>query len=250
MRKHPSQRSQICLEQTDMSEATCSIDGCDKPIRARSWCATHYSRWREHGDPLALYKRGECPDPAAEAERRRKLSESSRGSKRPRSEEALQRIAAAAAARTPGYAGAHHRVYRARGRAKDQICVSCGKPARHWAWIHDTDPGDPQNYQPMCASCHHAYDEIAAQGMATKGAEGRSATVALAASRRTPEERHAIAMKRSATMRRNAEVAAGVAPGSPLICNKEGCDRPRQTKGLCNGHYQQERRRIRREASA
>lgn len=30
---------------------TCSIEGCDKPMRARTWCMTHYDRWRAHGDP-------------------------------------------------------------------------------------------------------------------------------------------------------------------------------------------------------
>ena len=31
---------------------TCSINGCEKPPRARSWCAMHWQRWRKHGDPL------------------------------------------------------------------------------------------------------------------------------------------------------------------------------------------------------
>jgi len=29
----------------------CSIEGCEKPLRARGWCATHHQRWRLHGDP-------------------------------------------------------------------------------------------------------------------------------------------------------------------------------------------------------
>lgn len=27
----------------------CTIDGCDKPIKARGWCATHYARWQRNG---------------------------------------------------------------------------------------------------------------------------------------------------------------------------------------------------------
>ncbi|MBT1630442.1 hypothetical protein [Curtobacterium flaccumfaciens] len=34
-----------------MAKTTCSIDGCDKPVRARGWCTTHHQRWRVHGDP-------------------------------------------------------------------------------------------------------------------------------------------------------------------------------------------------------
>ena len=30
----------------------CSIEGCDKPSRARGWCGMHYWRWKTHGDPL------------------------------------------------------------------------------------------------------------------------------------------------------------------------------------------------------
>lgn len=32
----------------------CSIEGCHRRAAARNWCATHYSRWRLHGDPLIV----------------------------------------------------------------------------------------------------------------------------------------------------------------------------------------------------
>jgi hypothetical protein len=32
----------------------CSIDGCTKPAKTRTWCALHYRRWRVHGDPLTV----------------------------------------------------------------------------------------------------------------------------------------------------------------------------------------------------
>lgn len=37
-----------------MSEGTCSIDGCPKPvhIKKRGWCTKHYRRWLKYGDPL------------------------------------------------------------------------------------------------------------------------------------------------------------------------------------------------------
>jgi hypothetical protein len=42
----------------------CLIDGCDKPAKGRGWCAAHWWRWRNHGDPLGaapkLTKPMEC----------------------------------------------------------------------------------------------------------------------------------------------------------------------------------------------
>jgi hypothetical protein len=31
--------------------AECSVDECDRPVKARGWCMTHYVRWRKNGDP-------------------------------------------------------------------------------------------------------------------------------------------------------------------------------------------------------
>lgn len=95
----------------------------------------------------------------------------------------------------PGYFGCHRRVRQLRGPAREQVCVDCGEQARHWAHIHDTDPGDAQNYQAMCQKCHFKYDDVAARSMATKGEQGRSANAVLAWSRRTPEQRRAILEK-------------------------------------------------------
>lgn len=34
-----------------MSERTCGVPECQKPLARRAWCTTHYQRWRVHGDP-------------------------------------------------------------------------------------------------------------------------------------------------------------------------------------------------------
>jgi hypothetical protein len=31
-----------------------SCEHCEQPVLARGWCSKHYSRWRVHGDPLAI----------------------------------------------------------------------------------------------------------------------------------------------------------------------------------------------------
>jgi hypothetical protein len=43
---------------SDMAQRTCSIEDCTKPARSRGWCPMHYTRWKRHGDPLAM---GEWP---------------------------------------------------------------------------------------------------------------------------------------------------------------------------------------------
>lgn len=43
------------------ASARCSIDGCEKPVRARDLCATHYSRLRRHGDAGGAELRGPKP---------------------------------------------------------------------------------------------------------------------------------------------------------------------------------------------
>ena len=73
------------------------------------------------------------------------------------------------------YLGAHDRVRRDRGRAKDHSCVDCGAPAAHWSYNH-SDPNElsgPQGskgttpypysldsafYDPRCSSCHTKFD--------------------------------------------------------------------------------------------
>jgi len=37
----------------------CSIEGCDRPVRARGWCGAHYVKWQRHGDPLWQAARSE-----------------------------------------------------------------------------------------------------------------------------------------------------------------------------------------------
>jgi hypothetical protein len=39
--------------------AVCLLDGCDNPVKARGMCNTHYTRWRKHGDPSKVWRRGQ-----------------------------------------------------------------------------------------------------------------------------------------------------------------------------------------------
>lgn len=56
------------------------------------------------------------------------------------------------------YIGRHVRVYQERGKATDHACEECDAPAKEWAQTHDTDGLDPEDYRPLCKSCHFRYD--------------------------------------------------------------------------------------------
>lgn len=32
----------------------CMIEGCERPLKARGWCSTHYMRWKSTGDPNGM----------------------------------------------------------------------------------------------------------------------------------------------------------------------------------------------------
>lgn len=34
-----------------MPDQSCSIEGCDSPVKSRGWCRKHYLRWHRHGSP-------------------------------------------------------------------------------------------------------------------------------------------------------------------------------------------------------
>lgn len=46
------------------ADVTCSVDGCERPARAKGWCARHYQRQRLKGDPgpADLVRRWPAPE--------------------------------------------------------------------------------------------------------------------------------------------------------------------------------------------
>lgn len=131
------------------SRGVCTVDGCENDARTKRLCVKHYKRLARYGDPVFVPKLGK------------------QGPEHPNW---LGDIV--------GYYGAHHRVNRARGRAREHACADCGRPATEWSYNHD-DPNeqlacderrnrprampmaystDPAHYSPRCQSCHIAFD--------------------------------------------------------------------------------------------
>lgn len=48
-----------------MPERTCSVDGCDYPVKSRGLCGMHYARLRRHGDPTITLRKWTKPRRAA-----------------------------------------------------------------------------------------------------------------------------------------------------------------------------------------
>ena len=36
--------------------SVCTVPDCDRPVKARGWCSTHYMRWWTHGDPTVILR--------------------------------------------------------------------------------------------------------------------------------------------------------------------------------------------------
>lgn len=68
------------------------------------------------------------------------------------------------------YSAIHTRVRVARGAAKTYPCEHCGRQARDWARCHGKSGMSPDDFMPLCRSCHIRYDteERSGRGTAAK----------------------------------------------------------------------------------
>lgn len=170
-----------------MSDRTCSIDGCDRPHMARSWCNAHYQRWKSKGDPgdtpiaAGSRKRAFCSVHGCEGEVKGQGlcgMHYERWSKHG-DPTVVKKPGSPSGPTHPtwkgtdiGYTGAHRRVVRLRGPAAQYACVDCGKTAEDWSYdnadpneLIGSDPwdgiaysADPAHYWPRCRSCHRKHD--------------------------------------------------------------------------------------------
>lgn len=168
-----------------MSIIACSIDECEKPKRGpHGWCGAHWVAWKQHGDPT-INRKAAVPKPCVMdgcevAAYSKGLCMKHWTRKRRNGDPAIVHPRVQSGAGNPnwkgdslGYTAAHDRVYKARGSAKDYLCVECGGSAQHWSYNH-ADPNekseplktgnltyfsaDVANYDPRCIPCHARFD--------------------------------------------------------------------------------------------
>lgn len=159
-----------------MAERTCVIDGCEGRPVGRGWCRKHYTRWHNHGDPLAILRRERRADhcqvqgclsevkardlcAAHYEDFRRNRTDGRRcdfdgcespavarglcdlhnaRSRRTGSAEGVGRIGAPRH-EIAGYDAAHRRADKQFGRAKTHSCAHCGGSAADWAYDHEDE---------------------------------------------------------------------------------------------------------------
>lgn len=173
-----------------MSNRTCSLSECDKPVKRAGYCYGHYMKNWRYGTPTPEHApgwadiRGQRFGTVVVVERdgSRWLCRCDCGRERLASAGELNRTGEATTCgdRTThrrrddaGYGAAHERVRHDRGLVQAHDCIDCGHPAQHWSYNHD-DPDErlayglsvrpvayslkPEHYAPRCVSCHKRYD--------------------------------------------------------------------------------------------
>lgn len=134
----------------------CAVDGCEKPVFRRGWCAMHSQRFRRHGDVNYTNPRGF------------------------KSRYAVDYVCS--------YTHAHQRM----GSASAFMCAACDMAAQHWGYLG----GDPNEviessgknaglrysldvafYEPLCAQCHAQRDHSGDANPAAKLTEEQAIAI-------------------------------------------------------------------------
>lgn len=136
-------------------QKVCTVEGCEKELRARGYCSTHWARWRKYGTPELPEKRNM---PTGEHHKNWTGSNAT-------------------------YAAVHQRIKNTCGSASKYKCVDCGNIARQWSYdrndpnerldfIYSKNPipysVDLKKYSPRCVSCHKKFDLGAINEQANK----------------------------------------------------------------------------------
>lgn len=172
-----------------MTDITCKVENCEKPLKQRGFCYAHYMKNWRYGTPTPVHGpkwidiRGQRFGTLVVVDRvgRQWRCLCDCGNERLANAGCLNRegarntcgVEGAHMRRYVGYGAAHERVRRSRGDARSHPCVDCGAPARHWAYDH-SDPDEMtqdvgskslvaysvkvEHYDPRCVPCHKRFD--------------------------------------------------------------------------------------------
>lgn len=102
-----------------MPKATCSVDGCDRPVQSRGMCNTHYWRWWKAADPSELYYRRGAPKP-------------------PCSIDGCEKVA-----KSRGWCSTHYARWQVYGDAAYPVKVYTGRRVTDGGYVHVWAPDHP-----------------------------------------------------------------------------------------------------------
>lgn len=173
-----------------MTNGTCSLPNCDKPVKRGGYCYGHYMKNWRYGTPTPEFspnwqdirgqRFGTLVVLVREGLKWRCVCDCGRERLVPAGDLNRAGEAATCGDRTThrrldnaGYTAAHQRCRQDRGRVQEHDCIDCGRAAQHWSYNHD-DPDElmaeglssrpvayslnPVHYSPRCVSCHKRFD--------------------------------------------------------------------------------------------
>lgn len=219
------------MKAPNVSERTCSIEGCDREKWARGWCSTHYQRWRTAGDPQ--------PDVpiAAPLSRRERLDRYI--VRQPGCWDWRGTVSAATGYGLIGNCGVHRIMWEEvngpipEGMVLDHSCHN--EAARRGECA-----GGPSCLHRRCVNPEHLRLVTHAENLSASPltANGRGPTPCAAAECHLRRER-ATGYCGKHHRRLEQYGDAGVVPerlSRPAVCSAEGCDRPHHASGYCGAH--------------
>lgn len=130
------------------------------------------------------------------------------------------------------YRAAHKAIVRVRGKASSHKCVMCGGQAHDWAYKNPSDfSHDPDDYLPMCRSCHFKMDRSLYETCTVNGCE-------------KPHQARGLCGTHLQRFYRNGDIDARAF--GRTSCQVEGCLKPHHSRDLCEMHYRRELRQSRK----
>jgi hypothetical protein len=144
-----------------MAQRTCTKDGCHEPHRAKGLCGKHYREARAERLAQQQCKAEGCENPQGESagyciacyQRFLEYGDPAAGPPRRRRRRSVEHTGT----RSPYFVN-HAMVRKARGPAWRQRCAHCDAPAADWATMRGATGESPDDYIPLCRSCHSKYD--------------------------------------------------------------------------------------------
>ena len=168
-----------------MTDRTCTLEECAKPVKRKGLCYGHYMKQWRYGDPrfqqtfehedltgrrfgkLTVVRRADgmwrCAC-ACGADTTVRIGDLKRGTTQTCGNRKIHHRRD-----DVGTRAAHDRVRTDRGPATDYACTDCGRPAAHWSYDH-RDPDErtspegypyslnTEHYEPRCVPCHKHFD--------------------------------------------------------------------------------------------